>query len=252
MSRENFKPIAIEAPSKNPWLFRIRCWVDLQLASVAKPLHSALQGLRGRVLDIGAGQSPWRDWLGPEATYHGLDVQSAAEYGMQQQADITYYDGSVMPFDKACFDAAFCIEVLEHVPNPEFFVGEIARILKPDAKLVLSVPWSARRHHIPYDFHRFTRERLESLFASHGFVEIDIQERGNDIATIASKCVVVAMRLVKPAHVSSYIWTLPLALLWAPIASILLVLAHLSLILPIGAKEDPLGYFVIARRALED
>ena len=57
MSRENFKPIAIEAPSKNPWLFRIRCWVDLQLASVAKPLHSALQGFAGTGVDIGAGQS---------------------------------------------------------------------------------------------------------------------------------------------------------------------------------------------------
>ncbi|TXI89486.1 MAG: class I SAM-dependent methyltransferase [Burkholderiaceae bacterium] len=248
MSRENFKPIAIEAPSKNRWLFRLRCLLDLQLASLASPLRAALQGLQGRVLDIGAGESPWREWLSPQATYHGLDVQSAADYGMQAHQDITYYDGTVMPFEDASFEGAFCIEVLEHVPDPEFFVSEIARILKHEGRLVLSVPWSARRHHVPHDYHRFTRERLQALFESHGFAEVVIEERGNDIASIASKCIVVAMRLVKPANLLAYCWTLPMALLWAPISIVLLGLAHLSFVLPIGAKEDPLGYFLTAQR----
>lgn len=248
MTRESFKPIAIAAPSANPLLFKVRCLVDLQLATLVSPLRAALSQLEGKVVDIGAGESPWREWLGPKAKYFGLDIQSAPEYGMTAQADVTYYDGTVMPFDDANFDAAFCIEVLEHVPRPEFFVSEIARILKDDATLVLSVPWSARRHHIPYDFHRFTRERLAQLFSEHGFEQIEIRERGNDIATIASKFVVVAMRLVKPKQVYAYLWTLPLLLLVGLVSSALLFAAHLSLRFSWGAEEDPLGYFMTAKR----
>ncbi len=248
MSRENFKPIAIAAPSANPLLFKVRCLVDLQLATLVKPLRVALAELEGKVVDIGAGESPWREWLGSKAKYFGLDVQSASEYGMSAQADVTYYDGNVMPFEDASFDAAFCIEVLEHVPRPEFFVAEIARILKDDGQLVLSVPWSARRHHIPYDYHRFTRERLEQLFVEHGFEHIQLRERGNDIATIASKFVVLAMRLVKPKRSLAYLWTLPLLLLVAPVSVAMLISAHLSLRFSWGAEEDPLGYFMTAKR----
>lgn len=249
MSQEKFKPIAIAAPSANPLLFTVRCMVDLQLATLAKPLREALSQLEGKVIDIGAGESPWREWLGPKAQYFGLDVQSASEYGMSKQADVTYYDGNVMPFEDASFDAAFCMEVLEHVPRPEFFVSEIARILRRDGTLVLSVPWSARRHHIPYDFHRFTRERLAQLFAEHGFEQIEIRERGNDITTIASKFIVLAMRLVKPKQAYAYLWTLPLLTLVGPVSVAMLVAAHLSLRFSWGAEEDPLGYFMIAKRS---
>ena len=83
---------------------------------------------------------------------------------MQQQADITYYDGSVMPFDKASFDAAFVSKSQSTSRILNSFVGEIARILKPDAKLVLSAPLVGTAASYSYDFHRFTRERFRVTF----------------------------------------------------------------------------------------
>ena len=63
MKNEAFKPIAIQPPSKNPLMWRVRCLVDLQLCTIEKHLRPAMQELKGRVLDIGAGQSPWKDFL---------------------------------------------------------------------------------------------------------------------------------------------------------------------------------------------
>jgi 2-polyprenyl-3-methyl-5-hydroxy-6-metoxy-1,4-benzoquinol methylase len=45
-----------------------------------------------------------------------------------------------LPLDSASVDVAFCMEVLEHVPDHERALHEIRRILKPGGRLVLSVP----------------------------------------------------------------------------------------------------------------
>ncbi len=249
MNTESFKPISVKPPSSNPLAFRLRCAVDLQLGSIARPLRPAMAALAGDVLDVGAGESPWREWLPARCHYHGVDVANADDYGMRKQRDVTYYDGGTLPFPAARFDGAICIEVLEHVAEPEAFVAEIARVLKPRSTLLLTVPWSARRHHIPHDYHRFTRERLQILLERAGFEPPDIQERGNDIAAIASKLVVLAIRLLRPARGTNLIWTLPLAVLVAPLALAMLAASHASMALGLGAKEDPLGYFVRAVRA---
>ena len=136
-------------------MLSLRCLADLQLATIVQMLKPELRRLSGRVLDVGAGEAPWRQWLPERTSYTGLDVDVAAEFGMSGEiADIVYYDGTTMPFDGGSFSAALCIEVMEHAAEPELLAGEMARVLEPGGKLLLSVPWSAREHHVPYDYHR--------------------------------------------------------------------------------------------------
>lgn len=249
MNEESFKPISVKPPSDSPFLFWLRCQVDLQLGSIAKPLRPAMARLKGDILDVGAGESPWREWLPGDSRYCGIDVGNADDYGMRRQPDVIYFDGKTIPFPDGHFDGAICIEVLEHVEEPEPFLAEIARVLKPRSTLLLTVPWSARRHHIPYDFHRFTRERLRILLERAGFQAPAIEERGNDISAIASKLVVLTTRLVRPTGIAAMAWCLPLAVIVAPLTVAMLAASHLSMALGRGAKEDPLGYFVSAVRA---
>ncbi len=249
---ESSKPIPVMPPSRNPALFRVRCWIDLQLGSIAKALRPAMAGLHGDVLDVGAGESPWRDWLPPGAVYYGIDVQGAADYGMSRQPDVVYYDGRSIPYPAARFDGAICIEVLEHVEEPEPFLAEIARVLKPRSALLLTMPWSARRHHLPHDFQRFTREKLLLVLQRAGFEQVDIRERGNDVSAIANKLIVLAIRLLKPQRPIAMVWCLPLGVVVAPMAVAMLAASHVSVALGLGAKEDPLGYFVQARRSGSD
>lgn len=250
MTQESFKPISVKAPTSNRLMFWARCLVDLQLKTIAHYLRPAMALQRGKVLDVGAGESPWRDWLPATATYHGIDVGNADDFGMQaQRPDVTYYDGCTIPFGDGEFDGAICIEVLEHVEWPDALMAEIARCMKPGATLLLTVPWSARRHHIPHDYHRFTRERLQALFHANGFTQVDIQERGTDILAIANKLIVLNARLMPCRDVLRSLWTLPLFALLLPVTLGSLVVAHIADATGSGAKEDPLGYFVRATRA---
>lgn len=249
---EGFQPIAVESPTARPWLFALRCLVDLQLSTIVRELRPAIAQLAGHVLDVGAGQSPWRAWLPSTAHYQGIDVGYANEFGMDDvRPDVVYYDGRVMPFGDGLFDCALCIEVLEHSEEPELLVAEMARVLRPGGTLLLTVPWSARQHHLPHDYHRFSRGRLQALLGQHGFTGIDIRERGNDIAAIANKLTVLTIGLLRPPPLRQLlqtVWRYPLGALCAAMAVGFIAAAHLSIALGRGSREDPLGYFVRATR----
>jgi len=88
------------------------------------------------VLDIGARDGGLRSFLPAGVKYQGIDI--APEFA---RADVLIQDISKgIPFPDESYDFAFCIEVLEHVPNPFATLGEIHRVLKPGGVLVLSVP----------------------------------------------------------------------------------------------------------------
>jgi SAM-dependent methyltransferase len=124
-------------------------------------------------------------------------------------------------------------------------IAEIHRILRPGGSLLVTVPFSARVHHAPQDFHRFTRYRLATMFA--GFDIITIDERGDDFAVLANKLIVICLRLVRPSI--AMVWSLPLLAVLAPMAIVGLLVAHLSLWLHLGSKADPLGYAIVATKA---
>jgi SAM-dependent methyltransferase len=123
--------------------------------------------------------------------------------------DIIYYDGKLMPFDDATFDCILCIEVLEHSEDPQLLLSEIARVIKPQGTVLLSVPWSAREHYLPHDYYRFTRQRLQCLFAENSFGDVEIRERGNDICAIANKLTILTVRLIRPPPCLSHFVELP-------------------------------------------
>lgn len=249
MAIEGFKPIPVTSPANAPLVFALRCAVDLQLSTIAQYLRPALTGLTGAVLDVGAGQSPWRCWLPDATTYQGIDIGNAADFGMRPEIqDVTYYAGAQMPLADSTYDAVLCIEVLEHAQDPGLLLSEIRRVMKNNATLLLTVPWSARRHHIPHDYTRFTREGLADLLNKTGFESVEIVERGNDIAVIANKLTVLSLRLATPIKWWHSLISWPLALFSGVLACIFIASAHVCIALSWGSKEDPLGYFVRAKK----
>ncbi len=246
---ETFKPIPVRPPSENRFLFWLRCIFDLQLLTIYSYLHTILPDCRGRLLDVGAGEGPWRDMLASSTVYVGVDVDTADEFGMAMRTGVTYYDGVKLPFDDLSFEQVLCTEVLEHVSNPVIFLRDIHRVLTPGGVLIMTVPWSARVHHVPNDYFRFTVFGLHSILESAGFSVECICERGNDIAVIANKMVVVSMRLFKIKSPARMLWAWPLGLSMGAIACLFLCAAHVALFFNFGSKEDPLGYGVLAKKA---
>src|ERR1700680_3554490 len=100
---EAFQPVAIRPASENRVLFFVRCCADLQLLTVFRFLRPRLARFHGKVLDVGAGESPWRELM-PGAEYLGLDTTDANTFGMRRRQDIIYYDGGRLPFADESFD----------------------------------------------------------------------------------------------------------------------------------------------------
>ncbi|KXU29326.1 hypothetical protein AXW74_23670 [Sphingobium sp. AM] len=228
--------------------FRLRRFADLQLGTIWTFLWPRLSHLNGELLDVGCGEMPYRSFLPPTVRYTGIDVPHAGAFAMQGNEEVVAFDGLSIPFGDATFDTVLCTEVLEHSPEPKALLAEIERVLKPGGMLIATVPFSARVHYAPYDFHRFSKYALDRMLRS--FIHVHIEERGNDIAVIANKLIVVALRLAKPSRHS--IWQWPLLLPLLPLALIFLLLAHLTIAFNFGSKDDSLGYALIATKPLLD
>lgn len=243
---EDFKPIPVRrgTGALARAAFAARLLVDLQLLTCTRFLAPRLAKLEGEVLDVGCGEMPFRGLLGPGARYAGIDVPQAGDFGMATHADVLPFDGVTIPFIDARFDHVLCTEVLEHALEPEALVAEMLRVLKPGGSLVLTVPFAARVHHAPHDYHRFTRYRLAQLLG--GFTGARIEERGDDLAVLANKLIVITLRMARPAPALLLRW--PALLLLAPLSGLALVVAHLSLRFGWGSRMDPLGYGAEARK----
>ena len=144
-----------------------------------RDLRAELPRLRGRVVDAGCGLQPYRHMLGPDVT----------EYvGVDRRGDFTAPDveGDALdlPLPDASFDGAMSTQVLEHVTDPGRALRELARVLRPGGRLVLTCPGTWPHHEAPYDFTRFTRYGLEHLLREAGFVIDEIREQGGVWATI--------------------------------------------------------------------
>ncbi len=137
-------------------------------------LHRAMRDfaptLSGRLLDVGCGSKPYRALFNVDE-YIGLEFDSEAARN-NAVADF-FYDGNRFPFEDASFDAVLCNQVLEHVFNPDQFLSEIVRVLRPDGKLLLTVPFVWDEHEQPYDFARYSTFGLRALFEKSGLKFIE-------------------------------------------------------------------------------
>jgi len=93
-----------------------------------------------RIVDVGCGLGSYGrglladgyDWIGAEV--NAADCAELTRLGLPHRQ----VDGGALPFADGAFDAALCIEVLEHVDEPRPFLAEIRRVAP--RRLLVSVP----------------------------------------------------------------------------------------------------------------
>ncbi|MGR9091234.1 MAG: methyltransferase domain-containing protein, partial [Gammaproteobacteria bacterium] len=74
-----------------------------------------------------------------------------------------------LSFADDSIDHCLLLDVLEHIPDPERALGEIARVLKSGGTLLLQVPFLYPVHDAPLDFQRWTQFGLTRLAGKYGF-----------------------------------------------------------------------------------
>lgn len=159
--------------------------------------HSALDELWEKaaptsILDVGCGEGvltcEWADRLGADGRIVGIDLDDAklrAEWDKRRRPNLEYRaeEATALSFGDGEFDMASAIEVLEHVPDPEATVAEMARVAQ--RWLLVSVPrepiWRmvnmARGAYIrdlgntPGHVNHWSKRSFVELLSRHGKVE---------------------------------------------------------------------------------
>jgi SAM-dependent methyltransferase len=123
--------------------------------------------LGGTVVDIGCGDRWLESHVGAHGHYIGLDsiVTGALLYG--GRPDI-FGDAASLPFADGSIDCVVLLEVLEHLEHPRRALEEIARVLKPGGRLLLSMPFLYPIHDAPHDFQRYTTHGLAREISAVG------------------------------------------------------------------------------------
>lgn len=142
------------------------------------------------VLDVGCGEGvlthEWAGRLG-DGRIVGIDLDDdalKAEWAKRTRPNLEYrcVEATALPFADGEFDVATAIEVLEHVPDPEATVAEMARVAA--RHLLVSVPreplWRglnmARGAYLgslgntPGHVNHWSKRGFERLLARHGEV----------------------------------------------------------------------------------
>lgn len=93
------------------------------------------------VLDLGCGKGSFdfRGCCAPSTVVIGTDVDLPSLRGAGSLNAVCSH-ASALPFRQNCFDLIICHHSLEHFPDANAVMLEIARTLKPSGRLFISVP----------------------------------------------------------------------------------------------------------------
>ncbi|MCV9932334.1 class I SAM-dependent methyltransferase [Flavobacterium sp. LS1R47] len=129
---------------------------------------------KGRILDIGAGTG---DFLltAKDNGWNTVGVEpSDRAKSIAIKKGISFVE-KIADLENNSFDVITMWHVLEHVPNLEFQIQELKRLLKPTGTLIVAVPnfksfdanhyktfWAA--YDVPIHFWHFSKKAIQSLF----------------------------------------------------------------------------------------
>lgn len=127
---------------------------------------------KGHVYDLGCGEMPYKQWLLRHAeTYTGVDWGNSLH---DLKADIFADLNEPFPIENQVADTIISLSVLEHLREPQQFLNEALRILKPGGYMMLRVPFMYGVHEAPHDYYRFTCYGLEYMLKKAGFSNITV------------------------------------------------------------------------------
>lgn len=146
---------------------------------------------RSSVVDVGCGAGAYgpglmaagHNWLGLEASSHCCDILLRRQLSFRR----VNLESRHLPCADGEWDCAVCIEVLEHVKDPDVFLREIARVIR--GRALFSVPnmevlpyfhgWRVVPWHLLEGDHKnfFTRSSLRSLLREY-FRHVEIFSYG--------------------------------------------------------------------------
>lgn len=164
-----------------------------------------------RLLDVGCGSGYLAKLLKarvPGLVIHGVDVSGVALERARAHVDQVWQvdlDKADIPLPSEQYDAVTCVEVLEHLYDPDHALREIARVLSPLGHAVVTVPnlayWRFRldllRGRVPAPaadrrhLHQFDHRLLAETLARAALSPVGMTGHGVRLELLARRCPVL-------------------------------------------------------------
>ena len=120
------------------------------------------------VIDMGCANKPYKRLFPSTINYLGADLEGNPEADL-----VTGADGKIDFPSNSC-DLILSTQVLEHVSNPEDYLNEAWRLLRPGGQLLLSTHGLWIYHEDPVDYWRWTGPGLIEQVRRAGFESIKL------------------------------------------------------------------------------
>ncbi len=168
--------ISIKRPD---WLIARYLWNDIASAS---------KYASGILLDVGCGKKPYSILFDRHTRHYiGFDIPASIS---KEKNDVDFYASALhIPCRTGSIDSVLCTQLIEHVPEPQRVLAEIARVLKRGGHLILTAPRVWFIHEPPSDYFRFTEYGLRYLAESNGLEVVLIKQEGSFVEMIAQQII---------------------------------------------------------------
>ena len=148
------------------------------------------------ILDAGAGELKYKKFC-QHLVYRSQDFSSyngkGTGEGLQTHgwniSDVDIIsDITSIPEPNSSYDAVMCVEVFEHIPQPEKAMQEFSRLLKRNGILILTAPVCSLTHYAPYYFFNgFSKYYFQRTLPVYGFSIEQISYNGNFFEYVAQE-----------------------------------------------------------------
>ena len=146
------------------------------IAGLLRQTAAEAGGPSARGLEVGCGTGHWLSVLAPHTrSITGLDLSAGMLGRARRQAPasgLAQGQAGQLPFASASFDLLFCVNALHHFPDPQAFIAESRRVLRPGGAWVNvgMDPHAGRDGWYLYDTFAGTLETDQRRFPSAGTV----------------------------------------------------------------------------------
>lgn len=139
-------------------------------------LNEQISHMRGNILDIGGKKERRRGNFCPPLS----QVQSWRYVNLDPVTNPDFLcSAEEIPLPDESIDGFLLCEVLEHLEHPEKVLQEAYRLLRKRGRGWITMPFLFQVHADPYDYQRWTADKLRQTLQACGFIFVDVNPMGS-------------------------------------------------------------------------